>query len=75
MGNDMYYILDLGRSIVLNKLVFWKQNKHGYVFEVNEAGIFTEEQAEEIVKKDINKLTCSVSADKIERLFEELSAF
>ena len=57
MGNEMHYIIDLGRSIILNKMVFWKQNKHGYVFEINEAGIFTEEQAEEIVKNDITKMT------------------
>ena len=35
MGNEMHYIIDLGRSIILNKMVFWKQNKHGYVFEIN----------------------------------------
>ena len=62
MGSGMYYVIDLGRSIILNKLVFWRQNKQSYALEINEAGIFTEEQADEIIKSDKIKMTCSVSA-------------
>lgn len=87
MGDELHYIVDLGRSIVLNRLVFWKQNRPGvyefeedgpkisFVYEIEEAGLFTVEQAEEIVKNDIVKMTCSVSADKVERLFSEFSSF
>lgn len=61
----MYYLLDLERTIATNIPVYWKQNKHGYTKYLEQSGLFSKQQATEIVESDFNKATVMIHQDLI----------
>jgi hypothetical protein len=55
-----YFLLDLTRTIQSGVPAYWKGNKHGYTYNIQFAGIFSEEIANEIVKHDLDNGTVKV---------------
>jgi len=55
-----YFLLDLERTIQSGVPAYWKGNKHGYTYNIQFAGIFSEEIANEIVRHDLDKATVKV---------------
>jgi len=71
-----FYILD-SRTIVGNCALFWRPNGNGYTCDLNEAGLYTEEEAKSHRDTDIAvpeemARTCSQSHVRVERLREML---
>lgn len=54
------YLLDLERTLLSGAPCYWKQNKHGYTYNIEFAGLFNEELADEIIKNDLDKKTVKV---------------
>lgn len=52
-----FYLIDLERSLVIGKRMFWKKNCHGYTENIKEAGIFSETKAIEKCECDLNRKT------------------
>lgn len=65
-----YYLLDLERTIGHGIPTYWKQNRHGYTTDLEVAGLFLKEVAENIVHSDIDKWTIKVSQQQVEKIFE-----
>jgi hypothetical protein len=55
-----YFLLDLERTIQSGVPAYWKGNKHGYTYNIQFAGIFSEEIANEIVRHDLDNATVKV---------------
>lgn len=55
-----YFLLDLERTIQSGVPAYWKGNKHGYTYNIQFAGIFSEEIANEIVKHDLDFATVKI---------------
>ncbi|MBT2728363.1 hypothetical protein J7E63_15640 [Bacillus sp. ISL-75] len=55
-----YLLMDLERTIVSGAPCYWKANKYGYTYEVDYAGVFTQDLADEIVKNDLDQKTVLV---------------
>ena len=65
-----YYLLDLERTIGNGIATYWNQARRGYAIHLDDAGLFNEETAEEIVQSDIDKWTVKVSQRQIEKIFD-----
>ena len=61
-----YILMDLERTLSNGVPAFWKGNKHGYTYNIHEAGQFHEKEAEKIVKEDFNERTIKISLKAIE---------
>jgi hypothetical protein len=57
---DLYYLLDLERTISAGQPFYWRQNKHGYTNLISEAGTFSEAEASSIVERDFDNATVKV---------------
>jgi hypothetical protein len=60
-----FYLMDLERTIGCNKPYFWKGNRHGYTPHIEQAGIFPEAMADQIVDNDRDNTTVKISTSKI----------
>jgi hypothetical protein len=60
-----YYLIDLERTIGYNKPYYWKGNRHGYTSHIEQAGIFPEHMADEIVKNDQDNTTVKISTKNV----------
>jgi len=60
--------MDLERTLISGTPCFWKGNKHGYTYEVDHAGVFTEDIALETVRNDLDKRTVLVPLRLIKRI-------
>ena len=49
MSNQVYYIQDT-RQVVGNCLMFWREGNNGYTYNLDEAGMYTLEEAEKICR-------------------------
>jgi hypothetical protein len=58
--------MDLERTLSSGVPAFWKGNKRGYTYNIHEAGLFHEAEAEKIVKADFNERTIKISLKAIE---------
>jgi hypothetical protein len=63
-----YYLLDIERTIGYSKPYFWKGTRHGYTTHIEQAGIFPEDRANEIIKNDRDKTTVKISTSKVFKL-------
>lgn len=63
---DYYFLMDLERTLTSNVPCFWLGNKHGYTYKIEQAGMFPEELAEEIVKHDLDRKTVMISVKLVE---------
>lgn len=61
MGDKLYYLMDLERTLVSGIPCYWKENKYGYTYNLKYAGLFNEDLANEIVKNDLDERTVKVS--------------
>jgi hypothetical protein len=50
MSQQLYYIRNLERESRGNLVVWWKPNHQGYTTDLEQAGFYTQQQAEEITK-------------------------
>ena len=53
----MFYLLDLERTNYERRANLLEANKRGYTYKIDEAGLYTELQANEIVDGDFDKYT------------------
>jgi len=60
--------MDLERTLASGVPAFWKGNKHGYTYNIHEAGLFNEAEAEKIVKEDFDKRTVQISLKTVESI-------
>lgn len=65
-----YVIVDLERTSLIGVRQYWKGNRYGYVMNINEAGIFSEDEAMEIVLNDFKNYTALIplSQNKLEHI-------
>ena len=61
-----FILMDLERTLSNGVPAFWKGNKHGYTYNIHEAGLFHETEAEKIVKADFNERTIKISLKAVE---------
>lgn len=66
-----HLIIDLERSITSGQVHYWKSNNRGYTTTFNEAGKYSAEKAEAIVKDDFDKRTVSVSLSTVHKIFRD----
>jgi hypothetical protein len=56
-----YFLLDLERTLLSGVPYFWKSNKRGYTYKIQEAGVYEELEALMIAEWDIDKRTVLVN--------------
>ena len=61
-----FILMDLERTLSNGVPAFWKGNKHGYTYNIHEAGLFDEAEAQKIVKADFNERTVKISLKAVE---------
>jgi hypothetical protein len=61
-----YFLMDLERTLGSGVPAFWKANKRGYTYNIHEAGLYSEKEAEKIVEADFNERTIKISRKAIE---------
>lgn len=66
--DERYFLMDLERTIMSGVPCFWKITKHGYTYQLEYAGLFPKDYAEEIVKQDRDKKTVMISFDLIQKI-------
>lgn len=64
----MYYLLDLERTIKSDIAHYWKPNRHGYTINLDDAGLYTKEEALTIVKGDYDQRTVMIAKETVERI-------
>ncbi|MBO0959534.1 hypothetical protein J1P26_07280 [Neobacillus sp. MM2021_6] len=67
----MYYLMDLERTISTGRTWFWKRNRHGYTQFLSQAGLFEEEEAQNIVTGDRDKRTIMIHRDTVDKILTE----
>lgn len=63
-----YILIDLERSMIFRKLMFWKPNEFGYTNIILEAGLYSKERANEIVQSDIDETTIMVKSSVLKNI-------
>lgn len=63
-----YYLLDLERTLLSGVSCFWKGNKHGYTYSIENAGLFSKDFAEKIVKQDLDKRTIMIHVEVVHKI-------
>ena len=61
-----YILMDLERTLGSGVPAYWKSNKRGYSYNIHEAGLYSDEEAEKIVKADFDKRTVKISLKTVE---------
>lgn len=65
---DGFYLMDLERTLLSYVPCFWTQNRFGYTYKIERAGIFSRELAEEIVKHDLDDKTVMISEKLVHQI-------
>lgn len=65
-----YFLLDLERTLQNNLPCFWKKSRHGYTYDIRDAGLFAKETAEKIVNSDIDKTTVMIHINKVAEILQ-----
>lgn len=58
-----YFLMDLERTLISGVPAYWKGNKHGYTYDIQHAGIFSEESANLIIANDRDKTTVKIPVE------------
>ena len=61
----LYYLMDLERTLSTGVPYFWKNNKRGYTYDIQEAGLYQKKSAEAITKGDLDKRTVLIPLDTV----------
>lgn len=64
----MKVLLDLERTIGSGLATYWKPAKRGYTQDINAAGQYPDETAEQIVQDDYDQRTIAIDTKTIENL-------
>lgn len=64
----MVVLMDLERTIGSGRAFYWRSNRHGYTTDIEEAGRFSDEAAEQILADDIDGFTVAIGVDEIEKI-------
>ncbi|MGG1571560.1 hypothetical protein [Fictibacillus sp. NRS-1165] len=64
-------LIDLERSILNGITTYWKGNRHGYTNRIDEAGIFSDQEADKEVSSDFDKRTVAVDQKVVDRLLNK----
>lgn len=70
-NEEQFYLLDLERAIGIGRTFYWKPFKYGYTTLLDEAALFSREEAEQIVNADFDKRTIMVSQKTVERILKQ----
>jgi hypothetical protein len=70
MNEKYYYLIDLERSLGNGAIYFWGPNKRSYTRNINDAGLYSELTAGEIVDNDFDNLTVKIEQKKAEKLVD-----
>lgn len=54
----MYYLICLERTKDVRQLVFWKPNRKGYTLDIQEAGLYSQEETDEICNSYNSNTAC-----------------
>jgi hypothetical protein len=65
-----YYLLDLERTFVSGVPYFWNGNKHGYTYNIEQAGIFSKDFAEKVVRQDLDKRTIMIDVEVVQKILD-----
>lgn len=65
---EQFILMDLERTLSSGVPAFWRSNKRGYSYNIHEAGLYSEEEAEKIVKEDFDKRTVKISLTTVENI-------
>lgn len=68
---EKYYLLDLERTIGFGVPTYWKKGANGYTRNISEAGLYSEDSANDHVSNDRGKTTISISQVTIKELLKE----
>jgi hypothetical protein len=60
--------MDLERTISNGLPAFWKGNRYGYTYKIEFAGMFSHEQAQQIVSHDLDNTTVMIHVDTVHRI-------
>jgi len=66
---EEFYLLDLERTIGMERPFFWKRNRHGYTDTLQMAGIFSRKEAEKIAQLDLDNTTILINKTIVQRIF------
>lgn len=69
-GLQLYYLLDLERTIFFSEPFYWKKDRHGYVKLLGEAGQFNEIEATKIVNSDRDEKTVKIKVELIDKILK-----
>lgn len=61
----MKILLDLERTIKTGMATYWKPGKMGYTRELEKAGRYEDEIAEQIVKEDFDRRTVAIDEETV----------
>jgi hypothetical protein len=75
MGGDekklaAYYLMDLERTLINGMPYFWLKSRHGYTYEIEEAGLFSEDMANEIIKHDLDQRTVKININTAAKILQ-----
>lgn len=65
---DEYLLIDLERTIRGGQVYYFKKNNFGYTVDYNESRLYTKEQADKEVAKDVNGRTATIRKSEVERI-------
>jgi hypothetical protein len=63
-----YFLMDLERTLLSGVPSYWKSNKRGYTYNIHEAGLYDEKQAEKIAEEDFDKRTVKINSKTVENI-------
>lgn len=63
--------MDLERTIGSGRTYYWKAHKRGYTTDLNEAGLYSEITANEIVESDFDNRTIMISEKVVEKIVKQ----
>ncbi|WP_373896406.1 hypothetical protein [Virgibacillus sp. CBA3643] len=67
---NQFYLMDLERTIITGLATYWKPNKFGYTTILGEAGIYSEEEADQIVSDDFDKRTVAINLHIVDNILK-----
>jgi hypothetical protein len=70
---NKYFLVDAERSLAMQRLMYWKAGGRGYTSDIEEAGVYSQEQAIKQVETDIDELTLAFPFDALNRIFIDQS--
>lgn len=68
--NNEFYLIDLERTIGIGRTFYWKAHSGGYTTKISDAGLYSENVADQIVESDFDKRTIKVNKNIVERILK-----